>query len=1307
MKKHIYFLKRNSFNLPTKGLFFLLFLIVIAVGSNAQSNCTPTWDNCNLINNGDFELGSAPNSVGGINGGNANCWAMLQNGGPFSIYPDQTPDLFDASVPGCTTQLPTCYGIPLNFRGSQTNIRNSGIRYAGMVAGEMMSASLGSFFNQKYYLEFYSASENNIPPIGDINVYFFSSSNPLNVYKTVAANTSIGDPNSTIDGAWVKNVLFFDVGNWSANDAINLYNGVFDRILFWNKSITFYFDDFTLRTLEETREPHTICEGSNVTLNAPCPNIASSGAGYFPSLTYAWSTANNPTVFSTSYEPVVAPTTTTTYKCTTTVHNPLTNAVLGFDVFQVTVTVLPAPLAVINVLTPPCTNGNIQNYSVTQQTGVTYDWSSTLNSSHTSGTSASFSWGAVGGTVTLVATNTATGCTKTSSINVLPCCNGTNSNNQYVNAGSDLSSCGVNFIGNTNPIFINGAVTVTGNFKISNCPNILMGKDASILVNSNSSLQIETIGSTNSTRTTLKAGCNEMWKGIILQDPTSSIILDRSTLQDSKIAIESKYGASYTLKNQAVLNKCNVGIKISNFSGLHPGKMEASYICCANLFFTPSGGISAISSTNVYCLAPYAAKTTSIGMYILGSPNQNCIVKVGSPFSTATLFDQNRFENMAVGISIENSSLDAYNNRFNQIKDDKYCDCSTCKGKAICSLNSASGGNPATVLNVGSQNLLLSNTFTNCTFGVYASNNQIVNVQNNFFNTVSSPANSLSAAVKVLYCKNTGNQISITYNKLVNCYTGLWAFDNTGADLIDFSFNQINNNQSTVYPTGNGIVAQNTSNSAATVLQIGGNKIQHLATGIRVAFFKDPNIIANEVGDVTRLNSPINSQGIFVSNCSGGSIAANSVSTVVGNVQWWNTGIRAEFTPDCEINCNETNSNGFGFQLLGTQLGSRWHNNTMLVNQVGLGLGLGAVLGNQSLLNGQPYPSENQWLGFGSYQAHTKAACNFLGESILNIRSGATSANGFLPINNLSENGLNPIVVNTTNIATGDACNFRLTGPDSSSVFVPDTLNTDSIDQDLAALILGDSSYQANLALGLLWSQQYYLYQRLSVDSLLAISNEVLDKFIDSARTANMQELDLANTRLANLRSLNAVQLAAAIADLSNISPGNLVEQYLQYVQLLLLHKEQDTIISYTASEIQDLQILALQCPYEAGEAVYLARVILSNVIGLNQMYMNPCEFEYGNTSGMRKVEMLEPVLENVESSIEFYPNPAQSILYCNIGIESRFSICDMTGRNVLEINLIKGLNEIDLQTISAGIYFCLLFNDNNLVTRQKLIISK
>ena len=82
----------------------------------------------------------------------------------------------------------------------------------------------------------------------------------------------------------------------------------------------------------------------------------------------------------------------------------------------VTVTVLPLPLANIIIPSNPCSNGNVQTYSIAQQTDVSYTWTSSINPTPISGTSATYAWGSGSGAVTLTATNTDTHCANTSTI---------------------------------------------------------------------------------------------------------------------------------------------------------------------------------------------------------------------------------------------------------------------------------------------------------------------------------------------------------------------------------------------------------------------------------------------------------------------------------------------------------------------------------------------------------------------------------------------------------------------------------------------------------------------------------------------------------------------------------------------------------------------------------------------------------------------------------------------------------------------------------------------------------------------------
>ena len=61
---------------------------------------------------------------------------------------------------------------------------------------------------------------------------------------------------------------------------------------------------------------------------------------------------------------------------------------------------------------------------------------------------------------------------------------------------------------------------------------------------------------------------------------------------------------------------------------------------------------------------------------------------------------------------------------------------------------------------------------------------------------------------------------------------------------------------------------------------------------------------------------------------------------------------------------------------------------------------------------------------------------------------------------------------------------------------------------------------------------------------------------------------------------------------------------------------------------------------------------------------------------------------ENEATSFNLYPNPASNQINVNADRETEIQILDMTGRTVLNVNAVEGINRINVSELESGVYF-------------------
>ncbi len=83
---------------------------------------------------------------------------------------------------------------------------------------------------------------------------------------------------------------------------------------------------------------------------------------------------------------------------------------------------------------------------------------------------------------------------------------------------------------------------------------------------------------------------------------------------------------------------------------------------------------------------------------------------------------------------------------------------------------------------------------------------------------------------------------------------------------------------------------------------------------------------------------------------------------------------------------------------------------------------------------------------------------------------------------------------------------------------------------------------------------------------------------------------------------------------------------------------------------------------------------------------------------------------DNQSNNIVEYPNPVNDILNIdiinNVSNEMDFVLYRITGQEVFKSNLLQGVNKLNLESISSGVYFYTITSLNEVIKTKKLIIK-
>jgi hypothetical protein len=144
------------------------------------------------------------------------------------------------------------------------------------------------------------------------------------------------------------------------------------------------------------------------------------------------------------------------------------------------------------------------------------------------------------------------------------------------------------------------------------------------------------------------------------------------------------------------------------------------------------------------------------------------------------------------------------------------------------------------------------------------------------------------------------------------------------------------------------------------------------------------------------------------------------------------------------------------------------------------------------------------------------------------------------------------------------------------------------------------------------------------------------------------------------------------------------------------------------ANDIALLEYIAAQCPYTGGNAVFEARGLLA-LLNKEGVYDDPttCAAQGIN---LRKAPVKVNTAKQVSNVVRIMPNPASTSVRLDIPSEligTTYHIVDATGK-LVQSNTINAMQQnIDIQNISAGLYYIKILGAAYEVQPIKLVVIK
>ncbi|MBL0329601.1 MAG: T9SS type A sorting domain-containing protein [Bacteroidetes bacterium] len=1254
------------------------------------SNCNlAVLNSCDMICNGSFEAYSPTfppqHSTTTLNYMSYACGWGNPSYDPSTLSSGSTPDYFTTLSPPPSTSFANSVHVPNNQFGTETTFQ--GTAYAGFFA-KANSISTTDFWHEYIYqtlrcpldsgvtynVRFYvSLSDNSLLATNSIGAAFVDNFNiTVNAGNAglLLDNTGAAPQPPNI----VNTTFISDTSTWTLITGTYTANGTEENIVignFGNTSITlgsgsspsayYYLDSVSVIPVDSifslvSDADSTICDGESVTIQSQVLDSLNVDYYYWTSIPIDTSLIGQDSMSIIT----VSPHDTTIYystivvgSCDCTFH----------DTIQINVVPLPSkPLIDGDSLV--CVASTSIPYTITNYDS-TLTYSVTVIPVGAGGTASAVDslgvftvvYNDLLGDTLLITVMDSMGCDSFAVFIVKPCC--VYGDTTFVNdsASHMIAYYGTSVISNQS-FSINGTFTIDQNMTWST-DSVKLGMDAIIDILPGDTLYI--------TNASLLSACDIMWDRIRVQFGSLLRVDKNSVIEDAKIAIYSVAGGRYIL-NGARLNRNLKHMELTPYTAAsHTGTIRDTKFTCQPI-------IGSIATLN----PPFAGDRTHTGIEI----NSVLSVQVGLIGSS----NLNTFKNMNLGILATKSSVKVLNNDF------KDMNLGTVPYSGIAAIKVI--GYPLfpyfpRTLTVGDGTSAGLNTFKNCHNGILSEQNMNVVVDSNDFKQITQ---------KCVFIKNSRrtNTVIIRENDFSSSLIGIHCLTNTicNTSIRDNKIHNMNNFSRGIW------IQEISSSGVGAFYSVYHNTIKTVEYGIQAENLNKVNIDMNDIETEPYALPILRSVGIQVSGSYGARITSNKVKIVPLSYATKNGGIEANISPLSYIYCNTVKDMGFGIKCSGT-MPSDVFNNIINNDFYGLWLANSGFIGKQDNPTIAGQPSYNRWsnipvTGSSTTSKRTFTSLSSIGDTII-YRIGAFPSS------------LNALYNPNPTLAIG-ATPFTLTPTTSGTSFAPacPAFLSEKLLKRAQDIAVENISFPGN-DLNSKWLSKHGLLVNIQNDSIDVSADPILQSFVNLSATENLGKLIELNATISDPDKYNTADMTSAQAISNSISPTNDIETNQKLINDIVINNYLDNI-TYTASQIGDLRVLANKCPFTDGVGVYQARVLLSEVDSLGTFYYNPCETgEEVRTMSFANNDMVSD--EN--TSILIYPNPASNQLTINYKVEDTdeavFEIYNLIGEKVMiqVLNASKNEQTISVSLLNSGVYFYKYSINGRNVKASKLVIVK
>jgi len=229
------------------------------------------------------------------------------------------------------------------------------------------------------------------------------------------------------------------------------------------------------------------------------------------------------------------------------------------------------------------------------------------------------------------------------------------------------------------------------------------------------------------------------------------------------------------------------------------------------------------------------------------------------------------------------------------------------------------------------------------------------------------------------------------------------------------------------------------------------------------------------------------------------------------------------------------------------------------------------------------------------------------------------------------------------------------------------------------------------------------IYQVWGNDTI-TMNNPVIHNFYDSLSNSSLGKLMALDTLM---KDTNMANLANILTEINATGPANNIEHNMKKVEQIYVNSRLFNHGALSPGQLASLQTIANKCPFEDGNAVYEARVMLFPYQPL-RIYEDYC----GHSNAVAR--KLNPNNDSTQGiNVNIYPNPNKGSFTLDYQLgknqTGKVYIYTMTGIELGEYVLSSDLGKMPINntSLSNGVYFYKVVTTDNTTRIGKIVIIK